>query len=145
MENKLIDLVINLNSNFGDQLPPFEYVDNGTSKAVMLCRGCLFEDENGTELAYERTLSRLTRYLRELSLASEGMLSDEVDAYFKQVEEKLLTKFPDAKFRCNNFGPVHYTVSFLGNYNDELMEEFAEDLKEEFTYIFDGLELEISC
>ena len=53
-------------------------------------------------------------------------------------------KFPEAKFLYARGGTIlDYVVTISGRYDEEKMEEFAEIVKEDFEFEFEGLKTEI--
>lgn len=146
MENKIVDFVREFNSQLEgvNQYCNLEYVDNGFVKAIKFPQIFLFDDDNeNSEYIEERSLSHLVKTLNEVLEVAKEQLAFKVIEFFAENRKQVKEKFSDAKVHFTNKDSLKYTIFVSGNYNEDTMEDFLEDVKRDFEYIFEGLTLNI--
>ena len=93
MKNKLIELVREFNLDRERGL--LQYVNNGFAEAIKLPELYLFDDDgDNKEYVEELTMSRLSKYLYDLSITTNCILKDNIARYFFKKQKQLIVKFP---------------------------------------------------
>lgn len=145
MENKILEFVREFNtelenSNWQNYL---QYQEDGFNKSIVLPRLRLFDDDNNSsEHLKSITLSSLFKQVDEIREVANLMLVDELDKFFAEKKIQMEEKFDLAKMSYFRLAYCKWKVSISGGYNEDLMEQFIENLVSDFNYVFEGLTLD---
>lgn len=145
MENKALEFVRGFNSDLEhiNQYFNLQLCDDGFSKGIIFPEVCLFSDDNdSTDFMEELTLSRLVKTLDEVLVVAKRSLSDKIDAFFAEKIKEAKEKFTYIKLKFNGRG-LEYSVFVSGSYNEDILADFLDVVKEDFQYIFEGCKLDV--
>jgi len=142
MENKILDLVMEVNSNQDETI--LEYVSTGYWEGVKLTDLYLWDDQNySLDTIRQSVLSKLTHDLNKILNVIQPILKQELDLFFgekiKRMEELFGT---DIKLVVKNKTQTVYSAEVFGQYNEDVMDSFMDVLKEDFEYIFENFKLD---
>lgn len=141
MENKIMDFVIEVNAD--SKYSILEYLNNGYVEAITSPMLFVFDDDNDSkEFVRQRSLSRLTKHFSLVLEQVSPLLADELDKFFAGKKKQMQEKFSFAKMNVSIKTACVYKVDILGEYNEDIMDDFMDVLQEDFKYIFEGFKIE---
>ena len=145
MENKILEFVRDFNaglekSNYYNLL---QYQTDGFNEGIIVPELYLWTDENTTEHAKAFSLSQLVGQLSELLEIAQPMLADEADRFFAKKRLEMIEKFDHAKMKDMRIAYCRWKISISGKYNEDIMADFLDVMKEDFEYIFEGSKLDV--
>ena len=141
MGNKIIDFVREVNADLEYSI--LEYLNNGYVEAITSPMLFVFDDDNDSkEFVRQRSLSRLTKHLSLVLETVSPLLADELDKFFAGKKKQMKEKFSFAKMNVSIKTACVYKVDILGEYNEDIMDDFMDVLQEDFKYIFEGFKIE---
>ncbi len=140
MENNILDLVREFNSDTNRPEFSLQYTNDGFTQGVQFPQTWVFDDDNSsTEHARPKTLSNLLIMSSYINSRAREMIEAELQKFFLEKKKQLEEKFTDAKlklvFNFNNSAEVFIS----GRYNEDIMFDFVDVMEEDFKYIFEGL------
>jgi len=144
-ENKIIEFVREFNTYLEktNQYCNLTYGNDGFTESVTFPQLIVFDDNNDRiEFVKQRSLSSLAKTLSEVSIAVNEMLVDELDKFFREKKKDMKEKFTATKMSYARIANCRWKVSVSGQYNEGIMDDFMDVLKEDFQYIFEGLTLD---
>lgn len=144
MEDKIIEFVREFNaglenSNYYNLL---QHVNNGFTEAISLPEIYLWTDDSSYEHLKKKALSGLVIQLTELLEVASPLLGDEIDKFFAEKKKQMQEKFTYAKMKTFSIATCRWKCVISGEYNEDIMTDFMDVLKEDFEYIFEGLKLD---
>ena len=140
MENKIIDFVREVNADLEYSI--LEYLNNGYVEAITSPMLFVFDDNDSKEFVRQRSLSRLTKHFSLVLEQVSPLLADELDKFFAGKKKQMKEKFSFAKMNVSIKTACVYKVDILGEYNEDIMDDFMDVLQEDFKYIFEGFKIE---
>lgn len=141
MENKIIDFVREVNADLEYSI--LEYLNNGYVEAITSPMLFVFDDDNDSkEFVRQRSLARFTKHLSLVLETVSPLLADELDKFFAGKKKQMKEKFSFAKMNVSIKTACVYKVDILGEYNEDIMDDFMDVLQEDFKYIFEGFKIE---
>lgn len=141
MENKIIDFVREVNADLEYSI--LHYVNDGYTEAIKFPSLLVFDDNNDSEeFVRQRSLARLTKHLSLVLERVSPLLADEIDKFFAEKSKQMQEKFSFAKMNVSIKTTCVYKVDILGEYNEDVMDDFMDVLQEDFSYIFEGFKIE---
>ena len=145
MENKTEDFVRGFNAGLENlnQYCNLQLLNDGYSKGVAFPQIFLFsDDDDSAENVEQLVLSRLVKTLDKVLEVGKRELTDKMDEFFAEKIKEQKEKFPNAKIKFYG-GYEDKSVIALGEYDENMMYDLLDVVKEDFEYIFDGLKLDI--
>ena len=141
MGNKIIDFVREVNADLEYSI--LEYLNNGYVEAITSPVLFVFDDDNDSkEFVRQRSLARFTKHLSLVLETVSPLLADELDKFFAGKKKQMKEKFSFAKMNVSIKTACVYKVDILGEYNEDIMDDFMDVLQEDFKYIFEGFKIE---
>ena len=141
MGNKIIDFVREVNADLEYSI--LEYLNNGYVEAITSPMLFVFDDDNDSkEFVRQRSLARFTKHLSLVLETVSPLLADELDKFFAGKKKQMKEKFSFAKMNVSIKTACVYKVDILGEYNEDIMDDFMDVLQEDFKYIFEGFKIE---
>ncbi len=144
MKNDIIEFVreFNVGLENSNEYNSLQYQNDGFNEIISLPEIYLWSDDESYEYFKQKSLSSLVRQLNLLQEVANELLVDELDKFFAQKKKEMKEKFPDAKMSYFREATCRWKWVTSGQYNEEIMDDFMEGLKEDFYYIFQGLTLD---
>lgn len=145
MENKIIEFVREFNTYLENtnQYCNLTYGNDGFTESITFPKLIIFDDDNDSkEFVKQRSLSSLAKTLSEVNIAVGEMLGEELNLFFSEKKKNMKELFTTAKMTYAKIANCRWKVAVSGQYNEDIMEQFMEQLREDFEYIFEGLTLD---
>jgi hypothetical protein len=142
MNNKITNFVMEVNADLDYTI--LDQVHNGFTEAIKLREFFVFDDDNdSTEFFRQLSLARTLKHISLVKEIIEPMLDEEVDKFFSEKVKNMREKFTDAKLKYHKTDSYRYNVSASGKYNEDIMEQFLEQVAKDFRYIFEGFIIDV--
>lgn len=144
-ENKILEFVREFNTGLENtnEFNHLNLLDNGFIKGITVSEIYAWTDELREDHFKTKALGSLAKQLYDLQEVTNKMLVEEVDKFFAQKKKDLKEKFTNSKLNYSRLAYLRYKINISGKYNEDIMEEFVEVLREDFEYIFNGLTLDV--
>jgi len=145
MNNKIIEFVREFNTYLEktNQYCNLTYGNDGFTQSVTFPQLILFDDDNNSsEFVKQLSLSSLAKTLSEVNIAVGEMLGEEIGLFFAEKKKQMKEKFTEAKMNYSRGATCRWKVVISGQYNEDIMDDFMDVLREDFLYIFEGLKLD---
>lgn len=143
MENKILDLVMEVNSDQDDTI--LEYISTGYCEGIKLTDLYLWDDQNySVDVIRQSVLSKLTHDLNKVLSVIRPMLTQELDLFFGEKIKRMEELFGEnVKLVIKNKTQTAYSAEVFGQYNEDAMDSFMDVLKEDFEYTFENFKLDV--
>lgn len=144
-ENKYIEFVREFNAGLenSNEYNSLQYQNDGYKEGIVLPKIYLWDDGEGSDYFRQKTVSSLVRQLSKIQEVADKILYDEIDKFFAGKKIEIKEKFPEAKLKYSRTATCRYKAVLSGQYNEDIMEQFAEVVEEDFTWLFSEFKLDV--
>jgi len=145
MENKIVEFVREFNAGLEDsnEYNMLQYQNDGFQEGIVLPEIYLWSDDEGSDYFRTKAISSLVRQLNKIQEVAGEILADEIEKFFAQKKTEIKEKFPEAKLKYSRTAICRYKAVLSGQYNEDVMEQFAETLEEDFKWLFSEFKLDV--
>lgn len=145
MNNKILEFVREFNSGLenSNEYNYLRYSVDGFTEALVLSDMYFWTDDSSSEFVKQMTLSSLLKQIYDLQEVAEPMMAEEIDKFFAEKRKNAEKKFTYARFKYARIAKLRWKLEVSGTYNEDIMEQFLDVVKEDFQYIFQGCSLDI--
>lgn len=146
MESKTLKLIEKLNIKLGDYTSKDKtilYSTDGYLEYIVFPEQVLWDNDiDSKEFQKQTVLSRLYKTTQETRNSIKKMLKKEFNKFLVPRIEKI---FPNVKFRLKPIlnSTTYYELKIYGNYDQEDIDNFEDELIHDFENIFEGLRLSV--
>lgn len=143
MTQEIKELLMELNEDREDAL--IICADDGFTQGIQLSQQWLWDSENYEEKYVKQSTSAfLLRIAKELEERANRVLVEEVDKFIEEHKKKIKELFPNVRFNYFRIKSLLWGLSLSGEYCEDSISDLIEGIRDDFNYIFESAQLEVS-